>query len=405
MNRNRQNIVVVGLGYIGLPTASILAVKGHTVLGVDVVHEVVDTINSGKIHIIEPDLDALVKSAVNSGRFSADSVPIKADTFILAVPTPFQQGLEKKPDLTFVEAAVDAVIPFLRHGSLIILESTSPVGTTEMVYQRIVRQRPEILGKFLLAYCPERVMPGQIIRELIDNDRIIGGINRVSAEKARELYKTFCNGTIILTDCRTAEMVKLAENSYRDVNIAFANELSMICGSLDINVWEVIKFANRHPRVNILRPGPGVGGHCIAVDPWFIVSSAPEKARLIRTAREVNDSKEHWVIEQVLDEVEKLDAPVIIGCLGLSFKANVDDVRESPALHIALELSKRMPGRVVACEPHLQYAPEGLELVNLEELLQRADIVLLLVDHDLFMEIDPRLLKKKVLVDTRGILN
>ena len=307
MLKNKQKIVVMGLGYIGLPTASMLATKGHQVLGVDVNGEAVNTINSGKIHIVEPDLDILVRSAVNSGNLRAALLPEEADTFILAVPTPFKATANnpKAPDISYIEAATKTIAPFLKTGDLVIIESTSPVGTTERIAAIIAELRPDLYPSLpsthnpspvYIAHCPERVLPGHIIRELVDNDRIIGGIDKASAQKASDLYKTFSNGNIFLTDSKTAEMAKLVENSYRDVNIAFANELSMICDRMGINVWELIELANKHPRVNILNPGPGVGGHCIAVDPWFIVADAPEEARLIRVAREVNDHKPHWVL-------------------------------------------------------------------------------------------------------------
>lgn len=414
MNKQRQKIVVVGLGYIGLPTASILATKGHTVVGVDVKESTVATINSGKIHIVEPDLDVLVRSAVNSGNLKAVLVPQEGDVFILAVPTPFIKkgpGDEKIPDLSYIEVATRAIAPHLREGNLIILESTSPVGTTEQIADTIAELRPDLVSSrsgsrrelsVYLAHCPERVLPGHIIRELVDNDRIIGGINRASAEKARDLYKTFCNGGMHLTDARTAEMAKLVENSSRDVNIAFANELSIICDRLGINVWELIELANRHPRVNILQPGPGVGGHCIAVDPWFIVAAAPEEARLIRAAREVNDAKPHWVLDRVKSKAERFKNPVI-GCLGLAFKANIDDLRESPALDITRALIRSGVGRVMACEPNVDAVKDDFPLYDLGQVLREADILLVLVDHEEFREVDRELLKEKVVIDTRGV--
>lgn len=404
----------MGLGYIGLPTASMLATKGHTVVGVDINKSAVDTINSGNIHIVEPDLDILVRSAVNSGNLKASLQPEEADTFILAVPTPFlnaEKKEEKIPDLSYVEAATRAIAPYLKKGNLVILESTSPVGTTERVRNIIQEIRPEFFNPVLknqnstlinIAHCPERVLPGNILRELVDNDRIIGGINRASAEKAQELYKSFCNGTILLTDSKTAELAKLVENSYRDVNIAFANELSLICDRLGINVWELISLANRHPRVNILQPGPGVGGHCIAVDPWFIVSAAPEEAKLIRTSRAVNDYKPHWVKEKVKTKSERFKSPVI-GCLGLAFKANIDDLRESPALEITRDLMANGVGRIMACEPNANEGFREFPLYELEEVLREADILLVLVDHEEFKGIDRELLKEKVVIDTRGV--
>jgi len=413
VNKPKQKIVVMGLGYIGLPTASMLATKGHQVLGVDINEAAVNTINAGKIHIVEPDLDILVRSAVNSGNLKASLVPEEANTFILAVPTPFKNGSsnDKIPDISFVEAATRAIAPFLQPGNLVILESTSPVGTTERIDEIIKELRPDLFGSSLLtpqsspiyiAHCPERVLPGHIIRELVDNDRIIGGVDRAAAEKARDLYKTFCNGEIFLTDSKTAEMAKLVENSFRDVNIAFANELSMICDKIGINVWELIGLANKHPRVNILQPGPGVGGHCIAVDPWFIVASAPNEARLIHTAREVNDAKPHWVLAKVKAKLERFKNPVI-GCLGLAFKANIDDLRESPAMEITRDLIKAGVGRVMACEPNVHGSFTEFPLYELGEVLQEADILVLLVDHEEFKGIDRELLKEKVLIDTRGV--
>lgn len=404
MQKKNQKIIVMGLGYIGLPTASMLATKGHQVLGVDVNQHAVDTINSGKIHIVEPDLDILVRSAVNSGNLKASLLPEEADTFIIAVPTPFKVTADnpKAPDLSYVEAATRAIAPYVREESLVILESTSPVGATDLIYRILTEQRPELEGKLFVAHCPERVLPGHIIRELVDNDRIVGGVNKQSAEKARDLYKTFCNGSIFLTDSKTAELTKLVENSYRDVNIAFANELSLICDKLGINVWETISLANRHPRVNILQPGPGVGGHCIAVDPWFIVSSAPEEARLIRTAREVNDSKPLWVIDRVKAKAARFKEPVI-GCLGLAFKANIDDLRESPALEITRMLIKEGVGQVMACEPNVNHGFSDFPLHPLDEVIRKADILLVLVDHDEFKDLDKDVLKEKVVIDTKGI--
>ena len=400
-----QKIVVMGLGYIGLPTASMLATKGHTVLGIDVNEQAVNTINSGRIHIVEPDLDILVRSAVNSGNLKASLTPEEADTFIIAVPTPFKEsnGNPNAPDLSYIEAATRTISLYLREDNLIILESTSPVGTTELIYRLVIEQRPELEGKIHVAHCPERVLPGHILRELVDNDRVIGGTTKAATEKAKELYKSFCNGAIILTDSRTAELTKLVENSSRDVNIAFANELSVICDRLGINVWETIALANRHPRVNILQPGPGVGGHCIAVDPWFIISSAPEEARLIRTAREVNDAKPHWVIEKVKSKAARFKEPVI-GCLGLSFKANIDDLRESPALEITRKLIEQEVGLVMACEPNVSNGFSEFPLYPLDEVVRKADILLVLVDHDEFKDVDRDVLKEKVVIDTKGVL-
>ena len=405
MQRMSQKIIVMGLGYIGLPTASMLATKGHQVLGVDVNEAAVATINSGRIHIIEPDLDILVRSAVNSGNLKASLTPEEGDTFIIAVPTPFKEvdGNPKAPDLSYVESATRAIVPFLRPGNLVILESTSPVGTTELIYKIIVQMRPELDGKVHAAHCPERVLPGHILRELVDNDRIIGGLSKAANDEAEALYKTFCNGAILLTDSKTAELSKLVENSFRDVNIAFANELSVICDHLGINVWETIALANRHPRVNILQPGPGVGGHCIAVDPWFIVSSAPQQARLIKTAREVNDAKPHWVIDKVKSKAARFKEPVI-GCLGLTFKANIDDMRESPSFEIVKDLMAQNVGKIMACDPNVQASKLQFPLYDLKQVLKEADILLLLVDHTEFKAIDLDTIKDKVVIDTRGVL-
>ncbi|PLX86472.1 MAG: UDP-N-acetyl-D-mannosamine dehydrogenase [Desulfuromonas sp.] len=408
-----QKIVVVGLGYIGLPTASMLATKGYQVLGVDVNPVTVETINQGQIHIVEPDLDILVRSAVNSGKLKASLTPEPADAFILAVPTPFTQNddASNPPDISHVEAATEAICPVLNAGNLVILESTSPVGTTERIKEIIAEKRSDLFAASPLtphtspvyvAHCPERVLPGHVLRELVDNDRIVGGVDRISAEKVRGLYKTFCSGEIVLTDSRTAEMTKLVENSFRDVNIAFANELSLVCDKLDINVWELIDLANRHPRVDILNPGPGVGGHCIAVDPWFVVASAPELTPLIRTAREVNDCKPEWVVRKVAVMAERFKNPVI-GCMGLAFKADIDDLRESPALAITRKLIDSNIGEVMACEPNVNGEFSEFPLYELAEVLTRADILVVLVDHAEFKEIDYELLEEKVLIDTRGI--
>jgi len=392
---------VLGLGYIGLPTASILATKGFSVIGVDTKQQVIDTIKKGNIHIVEPDLDILVKSAVHSGNLTTSLKPQEADVFIIAVPTPFKE--DRKPDLTYVAAAVESIIPVLKKENLVILESTSPVGTTESAVASLIAEHKQWKAgeDFFVAHCPERVLPGRILKELVDNDRIIGGINRASAEAARDLYSSFVSGNIFLTDCTTAELVKLVENAYRDVNIAFANELSLICDHLGLRVWEVIELANKHPRVNILRPGPGVGGHCIAVDPWFIVDAAPEQSRLIRTARVVNDSKPHFVVEKVKKQARKFKAPVI-GCLGLSYKNDVDDLRESPALEITRNLIKENIGTVLACEPFGKTFDE-FPLHPLEKVLKDSDIIVLLVNHKQFYDVDRELLKEKIVIDTLGV--
>ena len=393
-------VCVVGLGYIGLPTASLLGTKGCSVFGVDVSQEVVDTINGGRIHIEEPDLDLLVRSAVQAGRLRADTQPTEADVYILAVPTPIRA--DKRPDLAMVESAARSIVPHVRRGCLVILESTSPVGTTNDVVARILGEAGHVLGEdVFVAYCPERVLPGRILTELVENDRIVGGVDEASTEAALEFYQSFVRGEVLATDARTAEMVKLTENSFRDVNIAFANELSMICAVAGTSVWEVVRLANRHPRVNILQPGPGVGGHCIAVDPWFLVAGAPEQAKLIRAAREVNDRKPRWVIERVAQRARQVREPVI-ACLGLSFKADVDDLRESPAVEIVRELQRAEVGKLLVCEPHLVFHPE-FELLRVDDAIARANIVLVLVDHKQFKRVRREALHEKLLIDTRGL--
>lgn len=397
------DICVMGLGYIGLPTASLLATRRHRVRGVDVRAEVVSTINEGNIHIGEPQLDVLVRSAVHSGHLTAATTPAEADVFFITVPTPFSAAFE--PDLSFVDAATAALAPFLRAQNLVVLESTSPVGTTERVAENLARLRPDLVRNGVLtvhvAHCPERVLPGHILRELVENDRIVGGVNPASTRRAAEVYRTFVTGNILQTDCRTAELCKLVENSYRDVNIAFANELSMICDELKIDVWELISLANRHPRVNILQPGPGVGGHCLAVDPWFIVSAAPEISPLIRAGRAVNSRKRDHVVEHILERAGRFRSPVI-AMLGLAYKANIDDLRESPALSIAREVTERVSGTVLAVEPNVAEV-DGLSLTSLHEALERADIVVVLVAHRQFLNIDPVRLRDKVVIDTVGV--
>lgn len=401
MTNFNKTICVIGLGYIGLPTASLLGTKGYKVHGVDTSKYVVDTINEGRIHIVEPDLDILVKSAVQSGNLTAGLEPQKADVFILAVPTPFKE--DHQPDLSYVEAATRMIAPYVEAGNIIILESTSPVGTTEDIVARILKDAGHDIDKDVyVAHCPERVLPGRILTELVENDRIVGGVNKIATEKAVEFYDTFVRGKVLVTDSRTAEMAKLTENSFRDVNIAFANELSLICDHENISVWELIALANRHPRVSILQPGPGVGGHCIAVDPWFIVSRAPELARLIRTAREVNDYKPDWVVDKVRRSADKFKRPVI-GCLGLAFKADVDDLRESPAVGIVRTLISEDIGQVLIAEPNLR-EHEEFELKPYEDVVSAADIVLLLVDHKEFRDLKAANLKEKILIDTRGVI-
>ena len=409
-----ETISVVGLGYIGLPTAAAFAARRKRVIGVDVNPHAVDTINRGAIHIVEPELDMLVHAVVSQGFLRATITPEPADAFLIAVPTPFAEG--HKPDLAYIEAASRAIAPVLKKGDLVVLESTSPVGATELVAHWMAEMRPDLsfpqqageASDIRVAHCPERVLPGHVIRELVENDRVIGGMTRRCGEAARALYQIFVTGNCILTDARTAEMCKLTENAFRDVNIAFANELSLICEQLDINVWELIRLSNRHPRVNILQPGPGVGGHCIAVDPWFIVDSAPETARLIRTARIVNDSKPHHVLDRIERATTRFKEPVI-ACLGLAFKADIDDLRESPALGIVRELAERGVGRVLAVEPNIAVLPPSLvgkaELCALHDAIAVADVIVILVDHTPFKRIDPVRLQAKVVIDTRGLLS
>lgn len=416
MNFPRLKVSVIGLGYIGLPTAAVLASVGHEVVGVDVNPEIVDLINRGQIHIVETDLAGLVQGVVSERRFRASVTAEPADVFVIAVPTPFKG--EHEPDLTFVEQAARSIAKVLRPGSLVILESTSPVGTTETMANWLAEMRPDLSfpHKFQstpdvnVAYCPERVLPGSIITELVKNDRVIGGMSAECSSKARRFYETFVRGECFVTDFRTAEMTKLTENAFRDLNIGFANELSLICDRMGINVWELIKLANKHPRVNILNPGPGVGGHCIAVDPWFIVHSAPEEARLIRTAREVNDGKPLWIVEKIMTAVRErliLSDTVKVACCGLAFKANVDDLRESPALEIVETLAAQDVGiELVVVEPFIDELPAVLHgkatFQEIDEALLNADIVVLLVDHHAFKTIDRSLLAGKNVIDTRG---
>jgi len=401
MNKEFKTICVVGLGYIGLPTASLLGTKGFEVLGVDVSKKVVDTINAGKIHIVEPDLDILVKSSVNAGYLTASLTPREADVFILAVPTPFCE--DHQPDLTYIEKATQMIAPYVKPGNLVILESTSPVGTTEHTVARILRENGHDVEKDVqVAHCPERVLPGRILIELVENDRIVGGINSRSTEKAASFYRSFVRGEVLETNAATAEMAKLTENAFRDVNIAFANEISIICDNLGIDTWDLISLANRHPRVNILQPGPGVGGHCIAVDPWFIIASDRDNSRLLETARMVNDNKPQWVINKVKAKAARFKNPKI-ACLGLAFKANVDDLRESPAVKIVRQLQKEAVGELLICEPNIKEHPD-LPLHSISDCIEQADIILLLVDHREFKALKPADLNEKILIDTRGAI-
>ncbi|CDU10780.1 UDP-N-acetyl-D-mannosaminuronic acid dehydrogenase [Vibrio coralliirubri] len=416
-----ETISVVGLGYIGLPTAAMFASRKKKVIGVDVNQHAVDTINRGEIHIVEPDLDMLVSAAVQQGLLKAVTAPEAADAFLIAVPTPFlpseNAGDIPKPDLRYIEAASKAIAPVLKKGDLVILESTSPVGATEQMAEWLSEARsdltfPQTHGESAdinVAHCPERVLPGHVVTELVQNDRVIGGMSKRCSERSVELYKTFVMGECVITNARTAEMAKLTENSCRDVQIAFANELSMICDELDIDVWELISLANRHPRINILQPGPGVGGHCIAVDPWFIVSKTPELAKLIKTARGVNDKKPEWVIDKVkIALAEFLQAnptktaqDVTIACYGLAFKPDIDDLRESPALDITKAIADFHKGQVLAIEPNIDSIDrENIKLVTIDESLSETDIHVLLVDHTQFKKIK---LNDEYIIDTKGI--
>ena len=422
---NFKTISVVGLGYIGLPTAAMFAARKIRVIGVDINQSTVDTINRGEIHIVEPDLDMIVHAAVNAGYLRATTTPELAEAFLIAVPTPFK-GENHEPDLSYIEATGKCIAPVLKQGDLVILESTSPVGATEQMAEWLAAERPDLsfpqtageLSDIRVAYCPERVLPGNVMQELITNDRIIGGMTTRCSKLATKLYKTFVTGEcMIASSPRVAEMTKLTENSFRDVNIAFANELSMICDKLNLDVWELIALANRHPRVNILQPGPGVGGHCIAVDPWFIVSSCSDLSPLIRTARNVNDAKPDWVIKKIHEAVvsdqaahpEKTPQDVKIGFFGLTFKADIDDLRESPALEILKRVASGHSGAVLAVEPNIKILPEGLgstvTLASPEEACKQCDIIVLLVDHKSFRFSDMRFKDTAQVIDTKGILN
>ncbi|GAA1451708.1 UDP-N-acetyl-D-mannosamine dehydrogenase [Nesterenkonia lacusekhoensis] len=414
MSREFSTVAVIGLGYIGLPTAAILADHGVNTIGVDVSAGTVEAVNRGEVPFVEPGLREVLERAVASGQLSAQDRTPAADAYIVAVPTPFTDT--HSADLSYIEAAADGIAPQLRGGELIVLESTSPPGATEHMAARILASRPDLstdasrADHLLVAHCPERVLPGKIMEEMITNDRIIGGITQEAAEAAKTLYRSFCRGEILLTGAKTAEMAKLTENSFRDVNIAFANELSVICDELDINVWELIELANHHPRVNILQPGPGVGGHCIAVDPWFIVDAAPQQANLIRAARETNDAKPTWVLSRIEDAIAECGQDATVALLGLAFKANIDDLRESPALQIAESLALRAPqANLLAVEPHIDQLPASLagasnvRLAQTEEAIAAADVVVLLVDHDVFKAIPAEQLGEARLIDSRGV--
>lgn len=395
-----KRVCVVGLGYIGLPTAALLASKGCKVHGVDVIKNVVDTINQGKIHIVEPELDKFVKEAVESGNLKADTKPNFADVFIIAVPTPFHKGFI--PNIDYVICAAESIAPYIKDGNIVVLESTSPVGTTEKIGE-ILKNKGVDISKIYIAHCPERVLPGKIMKEIVQNDRIVGGITQISTKKVAEFYKEFVDGEVLQTDSKTAEMSKLTENSFRDVNIAFANELSILCDKFGINVWELIALANRHPRVNILNPGCGVGGHCIAVDPWFIVHSGGNEAKLIKSAREVNNYKTQWVIEKIKNAALKFELAnhkkAKIACLGLAFKPDIDDLRESPALAITKQLIAD-GADVLAVEPNIN-SHNDLEIYDFKTAIEIADIVVFLVAHKEFKELK---IQSEIL-DFCGVLN
>jgi UDP-N-acetyl-D-mannosaminuronic acid dehydrogenase len=404
----KKTVCVIGLGYIGLPTAAIIASKGYSVVGVDVKEEVVSLVNQGKIHIVEPDLDQFVKSAISTGLLKAFNHVQLSDVYIICVPTPFHKNTNiPEPNIDYVLSATKSISSLIKSGDLIILESTSPVGTTEKIQQTLIDCGVN-LKNVHIAYCPERVLPGKIITEIVENDRIVGGLNSVSTKKIVDFYRLFVKGTIFETSAKTAEMCKLAENSFRDVNIAFANELSMICDKQGINVWDLIKLANKHPRVNILQPGTGVGGHCIAVDPWFIISQDVENTKLIRSAREVNNYKTQWVIDNIKNNAAqyflKKGIKPKIACLGLAFKPDIDDLRESKALEVTETLLTE-GYEIFAVEPNIK-SHKNLLLFNLTDAIEQADIICVLVKHRDFLqsETKDRLIKRRVL-DFCGVLN
>lgn len=409
VTREFSTVCVVGLGYIGLPTAVILADHGVRTIGMDVSERTVAAINDGRVPFVEPGLREVLERTVANKQLTAQTYVPQADAYIVAVPTPFTEN--RSADLSYIESAGRSVAAQLRGGELIILESTSPPGATEHMREVILEERPDLdSDKLLVAHCPERVLPGKIMEEMITNDRIIGGVTSEAAVAARNLYKSFCKGDLLVTDAKTAEMAKLTENSFRDVNIAFANELSLICHKIGIDVWELIELSNHHPRVNILKPGPGVGGHCIAVDPWFIVDAAPDESNLIRTARQTNDAKPEWMLGRIEQAMEQYGAGAKVALMGLAFKANIDDLRESPSMRIAEKLADMAPDAdILAVEPHIDELPPSLakhqnvRLASVEEGLKTADIVVLLVDHDVFKAVSAERLRDKTVIDSRGI--
>lgn len=408
-----KTVSVIGMGYIGLPTCAILASRGLEVIGVDVNPTVVEKVNRGEIHIVEPDLDGLIQKVVANGKLRASTEPQPADAFVIAVPTPITE--DRRPDISYVMAAARAVAPVLKRGDLVVLESTSPVGTTRKMAAELAELRPDLRfphvhgeqADILVAYSPERVLPGKVLTELINNDRSIGGLSRKSSARAASLYASFVAGDLFVTSAESAELVKLTENAFRDVNIAFANELATVCQELSLNVWEVIELANRHPRVNILQPGPGVGGHCIAVDPYFIIDAAPNSTRLMASARRINADRPHAVVRDIEAMVDP-SRPQTVACLGLSFKPNIDDMRESPAVEVVKLLSELPHVKIVAAEPHAHALPpelqnRGIAFTDALSAIDRADIVVLLVDHRQFGLIDAEALGDKKLIDTRGL--
>jgi UDP-N-acetyl-D-mannosaminuronic acid dehydrogenase len=414
-----MKVSVIGLGYIGLPTAAVLASHQINVVGVDIDSHVVSTINQGKIHIVEPGLEDLVRTAVQTGRLKATTQIEESDVFVIAVPTPFKGNHE--PDLSYIKSAAKMISSVLNEGNIVILESTSPVGTTEKMVGWMQEARTDLtfplFGRdadnfdIYVSHCPERVLPGNVLRELVDNDRIIGGITTECAERSKEFYDIFVKGSCITTDCRTAELSKLVENSFRDVNIAFANELSLICDKLDIDVWKLIELANRHPRVDIMRPGPGVGGHCIAVDPWFIIDSAPNESNLIHISRIINDNKPKFILDKINSVFKSINKPlseISVACLGLSFKPDIDDLRASPAMEIVHSLTVKKIKKIYVIEPNISSLPDNLdihsvELSNIEDGIKFSDVVLILVAHKEFLTIDKKLLMGKKVVDSIGI--
>ncbi len=409
-----QKISFLGLGYVGLPSAAVFADSGLKVLGVDINKAVIDTINSGRAHIVEPGLDELLNKVVGNGDFRAASKAEPSDAFVIAVPTPFKE--DNTPDLKYVQSAAEMIAPLLAKGNLVVLESTSPVGATEQLAHWLQEERPDLAvpeldgaeGDICIAYCPERILPGKVIQEVVENDRVIGGITPKSSEMAVQFYQYAVKGECHVTNARTAELCKLSENSFRDVNIAFANELSVISAKLGVDVYELIALTNRHPRVNILQPGTGVGGHCIAVDPWFIVDSAPEEARIIRTARQVNDDKPHWVVDQVAKLTEAGRKKPTVACMGLAYKPDVDDLRESPSIEVVKALHDKNIGQVIICEPFVTDLPEslnkrGLKNHDAQTAVANADIIVFLTAHDQFRKISPDAYAGKQLFDACGL--